>query len=95
MIDHMLLHYSKERILLQLVFSLFGAPECPKFAPIYKRKFPSWHKSFMGKKEKKSFEICTSVHVLNVWKQRNKNVFEEAEWSKQAAKSNFMSFLLD
>ena len=88
MVDHLLLHYAKTRVLWNLLFSLFGVSWI-LFCSV-KETLLRWHGLFVGKAHKKAWQAAPLCIFWTVWKERNLLVFGNEELLLQKLKKNFV-----
>ena len=81
MVDHLLLHCVKTRVLWNLLFSLCG---------IVKETLLRWHGVFVGKARKKAWQMAPLCIFWSVWKERNLLAFGNKEFSLQRLKYSFV-----
>lgn len=92
-VKHILIRCFKARIIWQLAFSLLGIIWV--LNSLIKTILPSWHKSFVGKKQKKAWKVARLSLLQTIWKETNKRAFDNIELSNQKLKSLFMSNFLE
>ena len=91
LVDHLLLHCRKTRVLWELLFSLFGVNWI--ISGSVRDMLLGWKGTFVGKRRKKVWQTVPSCLFWTVWKARNRIVFEEDVLSIQKLKYLFL-FLL-
>ena len=91
LVDHLLLHCSKTRVLWELLFSLFGVNWI--ISGSVRDMLLGWKGTFVGKRRKKVWQTAPSCLFWIVWKARNRIVFKEDVLSIQKLKYLFL-FLL-
>ena len=72
-IDHLLFHYSKTRVLWDLLLTLFGVSWV--LSSSVRETLLSWHGSFVGKKHRKVWRAAPLYIFWTVWKVRNSLAF--------------------
>ena len=76
-INHILIHWSKVRVLRELDFALFGVMWV---LPLSDRDtFLGWHGSFVGKKHRKAWMKTSLCLFWLVWKERNNITFDNED----------------
>ena len=63
MVDHILLHCAKSRVLWHLLFSIFGVSWV--LPCLIMETLLGWHGSFMGKVRKKTWEVTPFIYILD------------------------------
>ena len=87
-INHILIHYTKIRVLWELIFALFGVMWV--LQSFVRETLLGWHGSFVGKKRKKVWKIAPLCLFWMVWKERNRIAFNNEELSIQRMKNSFV-----
>ena len=87
-IDHLLLHCTKTRVLWDLLFNLFGVSWV--LPSSIRETLLSWHGSFVGKKRKKACRAAPLFIFWTVWKARNRLAFKDDVLSIQRLKYSFV-----
>ena len=85
--DHILLHYTRTRVLWHLLFSLFGVVWV--LPSSIREVLLGWHGSFVGKKRKKTWRAAPLYRFWTIWKERNSKTFDNEGQSIQGLKSSF------
>ena len=87
-VDHLLIHCTKARVLWELLFNLFGVmwvlPSSGKEILL------GWYGAFVGKKRVKVWRAAPLCLFWTVWKERNRVVFENDDFSIQRLKFSFV-----
>ena len=86
-VDHLLLHYSKTRVLWELLFSLFGATWI--MSDSMQEMLLGWKCAFVGKRRKKDWQTAPSCLFWTVWKPKNRIAFKDDFLSIQNLKYLF------
>ena len=92
MIDHILVHCSKARVLWDFVFSLFGVNWVLPFT--VRDTLLDWFASFKDKKHRKVWRAAPLCLFWTVWKERNRIVFDNEVLLIQRLKNSFACNLL-
>ena len=87
-IDHLLLHCTKTRVLWDLLFNLFGVSWV--LPSSIRETLLSWYGSFVGKKRKKACRAAPLFIFWTVWNARNRLVFKDDVLSIQRLKYSFV-----
>ena len=87
-IDHLLLHYTKIRVLWYLFFNLFGVSWV--LPSSVRKTLLSWHGSFVGKNRKKVWRTTPLYIFWTVWKARNRLAFKDDVLSIPRLKYSFV-----
>ena len=88
-IDHLLIHCIKAKVLWDLLFTLFSVSWVLHSS--VKEVLLGWHGSFVGKKRRKVWRATPLCLFWMVWKERNRIAFENQEFSIQRLKYSFVS----
>ena len=89
--NHILIHYTKTRVLWELLFTLFGVTwvlPCSVKEPLL-----GWFGSFVGKKCKKAWMLAPLCLFWVVWKERNRIAFINEEFLVHRLKYSFVCSL--
>ena len=86
-INHIIIHYSKARVLWELVFVLFGVTWVLPYSA--RDTLLGWHGSFVGKKHRKAWRATPLCLCWSVWKERNRIAFENEDLLVQRLKYSF------
>ena len=87
-IDHLLLHCTKTRVLWELFFTLIRVSWV--LSSSIRETLLSWHGSFVGKKHKKGWRTAPLYIFWTVWKARNRLTFNDDVLSIQRLKCIFV-----
>ena len=77
MVDHLLVHCCKARLMWGLLFAIIGVRWA--FPSTVRDTLISWHGSFVGKKQRKAWLISPLCLFWTIWRVRNKIVFDNEE----------------
>ena len=88
-IDHLLIHCIKAKVLWDLLFTLFSVSWVLHSS--VKEVLLGRHGSFVGKKRRKVWRAAPLCLFWTVWKERNRIAFENQEFSIQRLKYSFVS----
>ncbi|KAJ9707665.1 hypothetical protein PVL29_002622 [Vitis rotundifolia] len=88
MVDHLLLHCVKTRVLWNLLFSLFGVAWV--LSGSVKETLLGWHGAFVGKTRKKAWQMAPLCIFWTVWKERNLLAFGNEVLSLQRLNYSFI-----
>ena len=86
--NHILIHYTKIRVLWELLFALFGVTWV--LSCLVRKTLLGWYGSLVSKKRKKVWKLTLLCLFWAVWKERNRIAFNNEEFSVHRLKNSFV-----